>query len=182
MTTANYNTANTEGVNFNTTYTPYDQTAAISSTNDPSNPGPPFTLGTTVKGQNDSDYVFVKASSAIAVSDVVLISTTFNAASLTTTTGTFGSLVGVAAVAIASGAYGWVQRAGNCDSGINVAGLCLPNVQLATTATAGTLDDATTTGLKNVNGIIITASNTLTSTVAAKAGTLNYPVVGTTIA
>ncbi len=180
MTTANYNTANTAGVNVNQTYTSYDQTAAISATNSPDNPGPPFTVGTTVKGTNDSDFVFIKASAAIAVADVVLITTAFLAAGITTTNATFGSLVGVAPVAIASGAYGWVQRAGNCDGGVNVAGLCAPNVQLATTSTAGALDDAVTTGLKNISGIIITATNTLTTTVAAKNGTLNYPVVGTT--
>lgn len=180
MTTGNYNTANTEGINFNETWTVYDQTAASSSTNSPDNPGPRVPVGTTVKGSNDSDYVCVKASAAIAAGDVVLISTTFTAAGVTTTNGTLGSLIGVAPVAIASGAYGFVQRAGNCDSGINVAGQCAPNVQLATTGTAGALDDAVTTGLKNITGIIVTATNTLTTTVAAKAGTLNYPVVGTT--
>lgn len=182
MTTGNYNTANTEGINFNETWTVYDQTAASSSTNSPDNPGPRVPVGTTIKGTGDSDYVCIKATAAIAVSDVVLISTTFTAAGITTTNATLGSLVGVAPVAIASGAYGFVQRAGNCDSGVNVAGLCTPNTQLLATTTAGALDDATTTGNKNINGIIITATNTLTTTVAAKNGTLNYPVVGTTTA
>lgn len=111
----NFNTANTEGIDFNTTYTSYIQSNAVSATNSPDNPGPPVSVGTTVKGTNDSDYVFVLASSAIALGDVVLISPAYAAASITTTTATAGkgSLVGVAAnVAIASGAYGWVQRAG----------------------------------------------------------------------
>jgi hypothetical protein len=85
--------------------------------------------------------------------------------------------VGVAQVAIASGAYGWVQIAGACQN-ITVLASCAPNVDLFTTATAGALDDATTTGLKKVAGIIITATNG--SATATVAGTLNWPVVGAT--
>lgn len=177
MSTTNYVTTPSEGVNFNSTYTPYDQTAAISSTNSPDNPGPPFTVGTVMKGTGESEYIFVKASAAIALGDVCQItSTTAAATGITTTNGLLGSLVGVAQVAIASGAYGWLQRAGACAN-INVAASCVQNVQLATTATAGTIDDAVTTGLKNINGIIITTTVTGAATTA---GTLNFPVVGTT--
>ncbi len=181
MTTYAYNTANTEGVNFNETWTVYDQTAASSATNSPSDPGPRVTPGTTVKGTADSDFVCVKASAAIAAGDVCLIATDYQAAGVTTTNATLGNLIGVAVVAIASGSYGWLQRAGYVNpTGVAVLGACAPNVQLATTATAGSLDDAVTTGLKNITGIIVTVTNTLTSTSAAKLGVLNYPVVGTT--
>lgn len=179
MTTTNFNTANSLGINFETVYTAYDQTAAISSTNSPDNPGPPFTLGTTVKGSKDSDFVFVKATTAFAAADVVQIDTTYGAVPITTTLGALGTLVGVAVSDVAANAYGWVQRAGTCTSGLRVAASAAVNVQLATTASAGVLDDAVTTGTKNITGIIITATNTATLT-ATKAGTLNYPVVGTT--
>lgn len=172
MTTVNYNTANTLGINYNTA-------TALNTTSAPDVPGPPFAPGTTTKGTNDSDYVYVLASGSIGLGDVCLISTTYTAAGITTTLGTFGSLVGVAPVAIASGSYGWLQRAGTCDGGIKVATACAPYVQLATTTTAGTIDDATTTGTKNINGIIITATNNAGSA-AATAGMLNYPVVAAT--
>jgi hypothetical protein len=180
MATYQFNTANTEGVNFGLTYTAYDQTAAISATNSPDNPGPPFQLGQTVKGSGDSDFVFVKASAAIGAGDTCLISTAFNAAGITTTTATsaFGQLVGVAVVAIASGSYGWIQRAGRVTpSGMRVLDAAAPFAQLSTTATAGTLDDATTTALVRITGLIITATNNAGSS-AVVAGMLNYPVVG----
>lgn len=180
MTTPHINTANTEGIDFNATYTAYDQTAAITSTNDPSIPAPPFRVGTTVKGSADSDFVFVKASSAIALGDVCIISqtTAYNAAPMTTTTGTFGNLIGVAQVAIASGSYGWLQRAGSTTN-VNTVGGTGPAIALYTTATGGTIASATTTGTKLVSGIILVATNTAAAT-AAYAGVLNYPVVGAT--
>lgn len=181
MSTTNFNTANKEGVDFNATYTPYNQAAAQSATNSPDYPALPFKAGSTVKGSNDSDYVFVLAGSSISVNDVVVVtdSSTWSTEPITTTNGLYGRLVGVANVAIASGNYGWIQRAGRVTSGLNVKALCAVNVQLATTATPGVIDDAITTGLKRISGIIITATNTA-ATAAAKVGVLNYPVVFTT--
>lgn len=180
MTTYQFNTANTEGVNVSLTYTAYDQTAVSSATNSPDNPGPPFAVGTTVKGSGDSDFVFVQASAAIGAGDVCLISSTFTAAGITSTNATLGSLVGVAVVAIASSAYGWIQRAGRVTpTGVNVLTACLPNVSLATTTTAGALDDITTTG-KTISGTIITVTNT-TAGLTSEPGMLNYPVVGATL-
>lgn len=179
MTTVNFNTLNTEGVDFNATYTAYDQTVAQSATNSPDNPGPPFTPGMTVKGKNDSDYVFVKASSAITLGWVCQIDSSYNAAGITTATAKLGSLVGVAPVAIASGSYGWLQRAGTCDSGVLAVANTQPNVGLLATTGAGVVDDVTTTGNKNINGLILNATNGTTTTSVA-VGILNYPVVGTT--
>jgi len=178
MSTTITPTTPTEGVNFNTTFTPYDQTAATSSTNDPSNPGPPFTLGTVIAGISGAEFMFCKASAAIAAGDVCQITTLTSAATgITTTNGLLGDRVGVAQVAIASGSYGWLQIAGACQN-VTVIGGTAPNVALYTSATAGALDDATTTGVKLVNGIIITATSGTAT--AAVAGTLNWPVVGAT--
>lgn len=169
-------TTPTEGVNFNLTYTPYDQTAAISSTNSPDNPGPPFTVGMVVAGQGGSEFIFVKASASIAVGDAVQLTTLTSAATgVTTTNGLLGNRIGFAQVAIASGAYGWVQIAGACQN-ITVAASCAPNVLLYTTATAGTIDDATTTGVKLISGVIITATSA--GTASTVAGTLSWPLVG----
>jgi hypothetical protein len=167
-----------EGVNFNTTYLAYDQTAAVSSTNSPDNPGPPFTVGTVVSGQGGSEFIFVKASAAIAAGDVCQITTlTSLAAGITTANGLLGNRVGVAQVAIASGSYGWLQLGGACQN-INVIGATVPNVLLYSTTTAGTIDDASTTGNKTIAGIVITATSPTAT--GAVAGTLNWPVVGAT--
>lgn len=169
-------TTPSEGVNFNLTYTPYDQTAAISSTNSPDNPGPPFTAGFVVAGTGGSEWIFVKAGAAIAAGDACQITTlTSIATPITTTNGLLGDRVGWAQVAIASGAYGWLQIAGAVQN-LTVLASAAPNVLLYTTATGGALDDATTTGVKLISGVIITATNG--SATAAVAGTLNWPVVG----
>jgi hypothetical protein len=179
MATVAYNTLNTEGINFNTTYTAYDQTAAISATNSVDNPGPPFSVGTYARGTNQSEFVFVKASAAIVLGYVCVIDSAYNAAGVTTTNGKLGMLLGVAPVAIASGAYGWLQRAGTCDGGILAITNTQPFVGLLVTSAAGTIDDITTTGNKNISGMILNAtSNTTTTAVAV--GILNYPIVGTT--
>lgn len=168
----------TEGVNFNATYTAYDQTAAVSATNSPDNPGPPFAVGTVMKGTGESEWIFVKASAAIAAGDVCQITTATGAATgITTTNGLLGNLIGVAQVAIASGSYGWLQRAGATQL-INTISATQPNVTLYTTATAGVLDDASTTGVKTVNGIVLTASSVTTG--VAVAGTSNGIVLGVT--
>lgn len=179
MATVAYNTLNTEGINFNTTYTAYDQTAAISSTNSPDNPGPPFTLGTYARGINQTEFVFVKATTAITAGWVCVIDSAYGAVGITTALALLGKLVGVAPVSIAASSYGWLQRAGTCDGGIFAITNTQPNVGLLATTGAGIIDDATTTGNKNITGMILNAtSNTTTTAVAV--GILNYPVVGTT--
>lgn len=167
MATTLFVTTPSEGFNFNLTYTAYDQTAAISSTNSPDNPGPPVGVGTVAKGTGDSEFVFVKAGGTINLGDAcVITSTTQIANAMTTTNGLKGLQVGFAQVAIASGSYGWLQRSGACAN-MNVAASCVQNVPLYTTATAGVLDDAATT---LVVGAVITTTVTGAATTA---GTLN---------
>ncbi len=82
----------------------------------------------------------------------------------------------MAQVAIAASAYGWVQRCGYAQK-IGTAAAAVVAVQLATTATAGQIDDATTTGTKNITGMVL-ATTAGSQTVVT--GILNYPTVGTT--
>lgn len=172
-TTLDYSTGNILGINLQAVFTP-------GTTGYPYTPDyPPFLVGQEAEGTDGTYWVYVLASGAILQGDVVTLTAAGVAAGVTTTNAAFGNQVAVAQVAIADGSYGWVQRFGPATY-INVAGQCAPNVQLASTATEGALDDAVTTGLKNISGIIVTATNNLTTTVAAKAGTLNWPVVGTT--
>lgn len=173
MATTLFPLSGTEGVNFNTTYVAYDQTAAVSATNSPDNPGPPFQVGTVVKGTGDSEFVFVKAGATINLGDCcVITSTTQIANPATTTLALKGLQVGFAQVAIANGAFGWLQRSGACAN-INVAASCVQNVLLYTTAVAGVLDDAVTTG--TILGAVITTTVTGAATVP---GTTNQSFVG----
>ncbi len=180
MTTYTSITTPSAGVNFGLTYTAYDQTAATSASNTPDNPGPPFSQGTIMNGTLDSQFIFIKATAAIAASDVCIITSTGTAAGVTTTnaTGALGALVGVAVVAIASGAYGWLQRSGIVTpTGVHVAAACLPYAQLSTSGTAGIVTSSNTTAAAIITGTIITATNNAGSA-STVAGTLNYPVVG----
>ncbi len=140
MTTTLTNTQNAEGINFNLTYTPYNQAAVSSSTNSPDNPGPPFSVGYRVTATNGSQWVFIKASSAIAINNAVGIDqTTFFGVPLTKALADAGALIGIATSAIGSGVYGWVQLSG--PASVTLKNACLPSVPLYTTASAGMLDD-----------------------------------------
>lgn len=178
MSTTAYITTPSEGVNFNTTYTSYDQTAAITATNSPDNPGPPFSQGTYMRGTNESDFVFVKATAAVSAGNLCTISSAFTVAGATTTTALYGNLLGYAVGDIASGAFGWVQRAGAVSGGILAVANTNPNVKLYATATAGLTSSTSTTGNKTLLGVTITT--TATSSATGTAATLNYPSVGDT--
>jgi hypothetical protein len=62
----------------------------------------------------------------------------------------------------------------------NVLASCNANAELTISATGGALDDATTSSLMVADGIVLTAANSA-SVAAAKAGILNWPVVGRTL-
>lgn len=183
MTVAGFNTQNTEGIDFTATYTGYNQASAVSSTNTPDYPGPtgPFTLGQVAKGTDGSEYVYVLAGGAISAGDAVIITNTaalWTANSVTSTLAAskLGDLIAVALVAIASGSYGWVQRAGKCAL-INVVASVSANVQLKTTGTAGRLTGTIATGSTvNVNGIVLASAQGGTAG-AFQEGILNFPVV-----
>ena len=98
MATTQFDTDNKSGVDFNQTYTVYSQTTAVSSTNSPDYPGLPAAVGTYVQGAGESQYVFIYASGNVNMGDVVQLSPTYTAASVTTTLATFGSQLGVAQV------------------------------------------------------------------------------------
>lgn len=142
--------------------------------------GKTFAVGDRAEDYNGNQYIYVKASSAIAQFDVVTFDETYNTtvAPLSTSNDARGDKVGVAPAAIASGSYGWLQIYGPCS--FKVASACAANVELTTTGTGGVLDDATTASLIVVDGIYVTTVNTA-SAAASAAGILNYPQVGRTL-
>lgn len=183
MAIAGFSVLSLEGIDLTATYTGYNQASAQSSTNNPDYPGPngPFTLGQVTKGTDESEWIYVLAGSALAIGDVAILTNTgalWTATAITSTlalgkTGNF--VASCPLVAIASGAYGWVQRAGK-TAAINVLTAATANTAMKTTSTAGRLTTVITTGSSvNISAMVLTSSPTTTGTMA---GLLNYPVVG----
>lgn len=138
-----------------------------------------FSLGERYVDSNGKEWTFVKASAAIAQYDVVTYDETFSTvvAPLGTANDARGDSVGVAAVAFASGAYGWLQIRGVCT--MNVLASCAANVRLNTTGTAGSLDDDGTATSMAVDGIYLTTARAASN--GSAAGILNYPAIGVTL-
>lgn len=140
---------------------------------------PVFKPGQRFQDDDGKQWVYVKATSAIAQYDVVTFDETHNTtvAPLGTGNDARGDRAGVAPVAIASGEYGWLQIYGACT--MNVLASCAANTRLNTTATAGSLDDDGTAGAMQVEGIYLTAARAASN--GSAAGILNYPIVGVTL-
>jgi hypothetical protein len=139
---------------------------------------PKFRLGTVVKGAGDEEWMYVRASGAITgagyvvVIDPYVANNPYDAAMITNTNGLRGLPVGVAGTAFADNAFGWVQVKGPCQIRTGVASA---NVEMATTTTAGELDDAAGTGTKEILGLVLTTARA--STAGNTAGYISYPTV-----
>lgn len=133
-----------------------DTTATPSSLTD----GKGFAVGDRHTDYAGNDWVYVKASEAIAQYDFVAIDEDYAATQLTGTEAAAGYQIGVAAVAFASADYGWVQTKGIGTGAVAVS--CAADITLHTSATAGALDDATSVGT-NILGVVCTAAQAGTS-------------------
>jgi len=150
--------------------------------------GPPTTAMGVTGGSGSQDnsckcYMYVEAAAAITGDGYVVIvdGSAFTAAMVTDTLSAPGSgqgkAVGVARAAIASGGFGWVQVYG--AGTVRVLANAAAYTQLTTSATAGSLDDATTAGLEVVEGIALDAANG--GSTANVAAWINWPVVSRTL-
>jgi hypothetical protein len=139
---------------------------------------PKFRLGTVMKGAGDAEWMYVRAAGAITgagyvvVIDPVNTTNPYDAAMITNTNGLRGLPVGVAGVAFADNDYGWVQIKGTCQIRTGVA---VANVEMATTTTAGELDDAAGTGTKEILGLVLTTART--GSAGNTTGYISYPTV-----
>lgn len=166
-TTVDFPVTPSEGINFATTYTPYDQTAAISTTNAPENPGPPFKIGTHAFGVQGSEYVFVKAGEAITQYAAVAIDTTFNVTHMTLAKLRQLQDIGFCQVTLASGSYGWVCIRGQ-GIGVLARLSSLANVPVyISNVSAGRV---TTTSVRNTSGGTILNLVLTTSVTASPSG------------
>ena len=99
-----------------------------------------FGIGTNGIG---ATFMYVKAASAITAFDIAKIDDDFTIASLTTTiSGSEPTACGAAQIAFATNEYGWVAVKGRFK--VNALTLCVADVKLYTTATAGAVDDTAT--------------------------------------
>ena len=134
---------------------------------------PSFALGTTVNLSDGGQAVYVRAASTVATYAAVSVLVDNTVVPLTTTNSAGSKAVGFAQASIASAYYGWVQLGGKPRVSVLVG--CQPSVPLFTTATAGSLDDATVTG-GLVAGLVATTSAASASAVTCIAG---YPHIAT---
>lgn len=131
-----------------------------------------FKLGTRVMTFDGQEYVYVQASGAIAQYAFVGIDENFQAASLTKTIADDGWMIGVAQVAFTDDDYGWIAVRGANLTGA-VLGSCTADVALYTSATAGYLDDSSTSQTK-IDGIVA-VSAVGTATAASTEVLMTFP-------
>lgn len=187
MAAAIYSTVNELGIDINNVY--------IQNTGTPEYPAPPFIAGELAWGTDGSEWVYCTASITIAASSVVVIAPAPGSWSValiggaTVATAPTGQLVGVvggsqgsmvvpAPTGTQTGAYFWVQRAGNAQN-VKTAASTTKNAQLYSSATVGGALGSSAGGAGTtyqVNGIVI--STATGSAAGPNTAVLNYPVVG----
>tara|TARA_R100001377_G_scaffold35519_2_gene19618 strand:+ start:381 stop:767 length:387 start_codon:yes stop_codon:yes gene_type:complete len=121
-------------------------------------------------GTDASTWLYIEAGAAIAQYDVVAVTELYVGVPITKALVDTGELVAIAPQAITNGEYAWVQLTGTCT--INVLASAAANVILFSTATAGSLDDAST-GQTRVDGLKLTAARG--GTAGSAAGLASYP-------
>lgn len=135
---------------------------------------PAVNVGTVVTLDDGGMAVYVRAASAIAQYNAVLIPNTNIATNATTARAADTKRVGFAQVSIASGDYGWVHLGGKVR--VNVGASCLPAVGLYTTSTEGRLDDATVSGALVAGVVTELTASAVSAMTAVAAFTMIIPV------
>lgn len=140
---------------------------------------PGFALGQQVTATDSSVWTYVKygVGGSTGLGFVVTFDEDFLAVMMSNSVGALGDRVGVAPAVALAGDYGWVQIYGTCDA-IQVLASAAANVPLASTVTAGALDDAVANPTKNIVGMVLTTARAASQGNAP--GQLNYPTIGTT--
>jgi hypothetical protein len=139
-----------------------------------------YTLGQQITAADNSVWTWIKLGTGgtTGAGFVVVFDEDFLGVMMSNSVGAIGDKIGVwAAGAAASGDYGWVQVYGTCDA-LQVLASAAANVALASTTTAGALDDSVANPTINITGVQLTTAR------AASQGNapaiLNWPVVGST--
>lgn len=184
-----YNTSTMEGVDINDVF--------LLSSGTPEYPRPPFLPGTKATGTDGSEWVYCTASVTIAAGAVVVVSAVpgswsvalIGGATIAAASAPVGQLVGVtgggtgsvvvpAPVAPQTGAFFWVQRAGNTNRFNSVASTT-KNAQLYSSAVTAGVVNSTAGGVGTtyqINGVVITQATG--SAAGPNTAVLNYPTIG----
>ena len=115
------------------------------------------TIGNSYTGDDGSKWVYVQASGALLAGNYVCIDESFQAAKGTKTLVDDGHDVGFAQVDFADNQYGYVMVKGRPQA--KTLTLCAADVALYTTATAGVLDDTSTSAQTKINGVVLVTAN-----------------------
>ena len=118
-----------------------------------------FELGTCGKDGAGGEFVFCSFAGTTTAKDVVGIDEAYAAAGATNTTAAalLGQKCGVCQATQTAASWGWVRRKGP-ETGVNVASSAAANVQIATTTTAGRVDDAVGAGTVDIEGLVLTSA------------------------
>lgn len=142
---------------------PYVTSGAIGTQLDQTHAERKFAVGTELNGTGGSLWRYVCAVSAIAQYNAACIDNAGNAKNLTKTLVDAGQVIAVPQVAFAAGEYGWMARRG-ADPGlglrVRVLANCAANASLYTSATAGALDDTSTSQTEIIGITLVSAAVT----------------------
>jgi hypothetical protein len=123
-----------------------------------------FTLGSSHRGTDNTEWVYVQASAAIGQYDCVAITEDFQATPMTKTLADAGHTPGFAQVAFSDNDLGWVCTNASGNISVNVLASCAADVQLYTTGTAGSLDDTSASQTLIRGVVLVTAATDTAST------------------
>jgi hypothetical protein len=123
---------------------------------------PIYAVGQLTEVSGGQRWMYVYASSAITQYDYVCIDEDSKVASGTKALVDAGYAIGFAQVAFAAAEYGWVPLEARGNANVRVAASCAADVALYTTASAGVLDDASSSQTQ-VKGVVIVTAVTAAS-------------------
>ena len=135
-------TLNSSGVDVNAVYTAATATA---TGYDPAYPNPPFLVGTSVLGNNNSKWMFVSVATSCSKGDFCRTSISFAVTPLVTADAgaAFGQQIGIAMATGTTGQFLWLQTTGE-NQAANVVAATTAAVPLFTSSTAGRLTSVAT--------------------------------------
>jgi hypothetical protein len=138
--------------------------------------GKGFGLGDRYVDGSGNEYIYVQYGTGGATANFAVSIKATNVAVMTTNSDSLrGERVGIAMATAAADSFGWAMIYGSASV---QTGEAVANAAMATTTTAGQLDDAAGAGTKQVLGLSLTAARTGGAGLAN--AILTYPVVGPT--
>ena len=134
---------------------------------------PEWQIGSRVQLSDGSTWIYVKASATALLGDCLAIIDDATCQPITSTLGLRGFAVGIAQQALTADRHYWVLTSNPTPPAVvasvpattdnyrvRVLAACAPDAKLATTATAGALDDTTAGTVLRLDGIVLTDTNT----------------------